>query len=138
MPFLNVLISATDTTFADIQCVTSALASATKDILGQDPGVTSIAVQTVPPSQWTIAGHTLQAQAKRAYWVDIKITAATNTKSELARYVSAVHTALRTELGAVHEESYVLVHEVHASAYGYGGKTQEHRYVVADLAAPQA
>lgn len=133
MPFLNVFISGDHTSADDIQRVTAVLAAATKDILGKDPSVTSIAVQTVAPTAWTIAGHSLASQNKRAYWVDIKITAATNTKSELARYVAAVHAAMVKELGDVHEESYVLVHEVHASAYGYGGKTQEHRYIAATI-----
>ena len=91
--------------------------------------LTSIAVSTVPATQWTIAGRTLAGHAKSAYWVDIKITDATNTKTEMARYVAAVHAALARVLGDVHVESYVLVHEVHAAAYGYGGKTQERRYI---------
>ena len=32
-------------------------------------------------------------------------------------------------LGDVHPDSYVLVHEVPAAAYGYGGVTQEHRFI---------
>lgn len=39
------------------------------------------------------------------------------------------------KLGSVHPESYVLVHEVPAAAYGYGGVTQEHRYIAGRLAA---
>ena len=41
-------------------------------------------------------------------------------------------------IGAVHEESYILVHEVPAAAYGCGGKTQEHRDVTSELAAAAA
>jgi 4-oxalocrotonate tautomerase len=36
-------------------------------------------------------------------------------------------------LGGVHTESYALVHEVPASAYGYGGQTQEFRYISGKL-----
>jgi 4-oxalocrotonate tautomerase len=32
-------------------------------------------------------------------------------------------------LGPLHPESYVHVHEVAADAYGYGGLTQELRYI---------
>ncbi|WP_263300728.1 tautomerase family protein [Azospirillum agricola] len=38
-------------------------------------------------------------------------------------------------LGPLHEESYILVHEVQADAYGYGGRTQEHRCIAGKLAA---
>jgi len=35
----------------------------------------------------------------------------------------------------LHIESYILVHEVPASAYGYGGATQEFRFVSGKLKA---
>ncbi len=35
----------------------------------------------------------------------------------------------RRLLGGVHHESYALVHEVPASAYGFGGQTQEFRFI---------
>jgi len=38
-------------------------------------------------------------------------------------------------LGPLHPESYILVREVKADAYGYGGRTQERRYVERHLAA---
>lgn len=31
-------------------------------------------------------------------------------------------------LGELHEESYIYVQDVRAAAYGYYGKTQEHRF----------
>jgi 4-oxalocrotonate tautomerase len=33
----------------------------------------------------------------------------------------------------LHDESYVYVHDVRAEAYGFGGLTQEYRYVKAQL-----
>jgi len=38
----------------------------------------------------------------------------------------------------LHEESYVHVHDVRGDAYGYGGLTQERRYIAAQFAAPVA
>ena len=32
-------------------------------------------------------------------------------------------------LGSIHNESYVYIEEVKADSYGYGGKTQEFRYI---------
>ena len=60
---------------------------------------------------------------------DIKVVDGTNTKTELAAYLEAIFAAFGRILGAVHRESYVLVHEVPASAYGYGGVTQEFRFI---------
>jgi 4-oxalocrotonate tautomerase len=53
----------------------------------------------------------------------------TNTKAELAKYLEAVFATLSTTLGKTHTESYILVHEVPAASYGFGGKTQEFRFI---------
>lgn len=58
----------------------------------------------------------------------VSITDETNTKAEKARYLAAVHTAMIELLGTVAEHSYVHVADLRASAYGYGGRTQEARY----------
>lgn len=62
----------------------------------------------------------------------------TNTKHEKALYLAEVFALMRRILGDLHEESYVLVHEVPADAYGFGGPTQEHRYVAGKIRAPLA
>jgi 4-oxalocrotonate tautomerase len=46
-----------------------------------------------------------------------------------------VFDAMAGLLGDLHDESYVLVHDVRAEAYGYGGLTAEHRYIAGTLAA---
>ena len=38
-------------------------------------------------------------------------------------------------LGPLHEESYVHTHDARADAYGFGGVTQEQRYVASKLGA---
>jgi 4-oxalocrotonate tautomerase len=34
-----------------------------------------------------------------------------------------------TLLGPVHDDSYIMIHEVPAPAWGYSGKTQEYRFI---------
>jgi phenylpyruvate tautomerase PptA (4-oxalocrotonate tautomerase family) len=58
----------------------------------------------------------------------VSITDETNTKAEKARYIAAVQAAMSELLGTVAEHSYVHVADLRASAYGYGGRTQEARY----------
>ena len=58
----------------------------------------------------------------------VSITDETNTKAEKAAYLKAVHEAMQGLLGEVAEHSYVHVADLRASAYGYGGLTQERRY----------
>ena len=61
------------------------------------------------------------------------MTDSTNTKDEKSRYLAEVFAAMAKLVGPLHEESYILVHDVRADAYGYGGLTQEHRYVAGQL-----
>ena len=63
------------------------------------------------------------------FWLDIKVVDGANTKAEMADYLEHVFASMSDTLGPLHTESYMLVHEVPASAYGYGGKTQEFRYI---------
>ena len=56
------------------------------------------------------------------------MTDETNTKDEKAAYIQAVFNSFETLLGDLHPESYIYVQDVRATAYGYGGLTQEHRY----------
>jgi 4-oxalocrotonate tautomerase len=55
----------------------------------------------------------------------------TNTKDEKARYVKECFEAFDRLLGNLHPESYIYVHDVRAEAYGFGGQTQEYRYIKA-------
>ncbi len=57
------------------------------------------------------------------------MTEGTNTKDEKAAYVEKVFAAMTAALGELHPASYVVVHDVGADSWGYGGRTQEFRYV---------
>ena len=76
-----------------------------------------------------VGGKSLASQARNSFWLDIKVTAGTNTKSEMADYIEAVFQTMGRVLGALHDTSYAVVHEVPAAAWGFAGKTQEHRFV---------
>src|SRR6185503_127686 len=105
----------------------------TARILHKKRELTAIAIDFVPPEHWVVGGKTLADQARRSFYLDIKIVDGTNTKDEKAAYVAATFEAFVRLLGDLHEESYVYIHDVRADAYGYGGKTQELRYIAAKL-----
>jgi 4-oxalocrotonate tautomerase len=128
MPMINVQIAGEpDTGLA--RDVVESVSSLTARILGKDPKVTAIAVEFIPRRLWFIAGKCAEEHRKGAFFLDVRISDGTNTKDEKARYVAAAFTAMSRLLGGVHEESYVHVDDVRADAYGYGGLTQERRYV---------
>jgi len=132
MPILDVKISA-EPSRELITAVSETLLDLTTRILRKKRELTSIAINFVPPQHWVVGGATLAEQRKRSFFLDIKIVDGTNTKDEKAAYVAAVFHGFERLLGDLHEESYVHVHDVRADAYGYGGLTQEHRYVAAKL-----
>ncbi len=88
-------------------------------------------VEPTAPESWFIAGKQPTKAGLSAFWLDIKITAGTNVKSETAAFVAAVFDNMRALLGPLHEESYVLVHAADGDAYGYGGRTQNSRWAAA-------
>jgi 4-oxalocrotonate tautomerase len=101
----------------------------TRTHLRKDPTITAVAVTYIDPQHWFAGGQSLTAQGKNTFWLDIKVVDGTNTKTELAAYQQHIFAAMSAILGPVHSESYILVHEVPAAAYGYGGKTQEFRFI---------
>lgn len=100
----------------------------TTRILKKKREVTAITIDFVDHDCWIIGGQPLSEQHKNSFYFDIKITDETNTKDEKARYIQEAFAGFTEILGNLHEESYIHVHDVRATSYGYGGLTQEHRY----------
>jgi 4-oxalocrotonate tautomerase len=127
MPYIDIRISGV----ADDELtrrVANRASELTARLLGKDPQLTAVVVDFIEPRRWFIAGRDLSAKGARSFHWSVSITDETNTKREKAAYVEAVHSAMRELLGSVAEHSYVHVVDARASAYGYGGLTQEFRY----------
>ncbi|BCM18432.1 tautomerase family protein [Mesorhizobium sp. J8] len=103
--------------------------------LRKDPTITAVAVNYIDPQHWFAGGKSLADHGTNTFWLDIKVVDGTNTKLELEAYLTAIFEAFGRLLGGVHEESYAFVHEVPAAAYGYGGKSQEFRFISGRLKA---
>ena len=115
--------------------IANAVSELTAKILHKDPKVTAIIVKSVDADDWFAGGKSLAAHGTNTFWLDIKVVDGTNTKLELEAYLKAIFEAFGRLLGGVHEESYAFVHEVPAAAYGYGGKSQEFRFISGRLKA---
>lgn len=127
MPILNVKISGTKSAETTKQ-VTDLLLDITTRILKKKREVTAIAIDYIDRDCWIVSGKLLSEQNKNSFYFDIKVTDETNTKDEKAQYIKEAFAGFEKILGNLHEESYVYVADVRATAYGYGGKTQEYRY----------
>ena len=127
MPYLHIQLSGARDDALAARTATAA-AELTAEILGKDRALTAVVVEFIEPTHWFIAGQVLRAERPRSYHWYASVTDETNTKAEKARYIAAVHAAMGELLGEVAEHSYVHVADLRASAYGYGGRTQEARY----------
>ena len=130
MPILNVKVSQPASTQLT-NAIAETLLELTTRILRKKRELTAIAIDLVPSEHWSVGGSTLASQGKNRFDFDIKVVDGTNTKDEKAQYVAEAFAAFSKLLGKVHEESYIYVHDVRAEAYGFGGLTQEYRYIKA-------
>ncbi len=128
MPILNVKVSRPADP-ALTESIAETLLSLTTRILRKKRELTSIAIDFVPPENWVVGGTTLAAQGRNSFYFDIKVVDGTNTKDEKAQYIAACFSAFEELLAPLHAESYVHVQDVRAEAYGFGGLTQEYRYI---------
>ncbi|MBR1125052.1 4-oxalocrotonate tautomerase family protein [Bradyrhizobium lablabi] len=113
--------------------IAGAIIELTAKILHKDPKVTAVIVRDVDGSDWFAGGKPLAEQKLASYWIDIHVSEGTNTKDEKADYLAAVFARMGELLGPLHEETYLHVDEVRADAYGFGGLSQERRYIAGKL-----
>jgi 4-oxalocrotonate tautomerase len=128
MPILNVSVSGRPDPAMSAH-IAKALSETTEAHLRKDPAVTAVTVQYLSPESWIIGGRSLANLDMKSFWLEIKITAGTNTKTEIAAFVAAAFSTMRRLLGVLHEVSYIVVHEVPAASWGYAGETQEYRFI---------
>lgn len=109
---------------AQTQAVAQGLTAVSTEVLGKRAGVTAVLVEVLPAGRWFIGGVAPQGPTAR---LEIQVTAGTNTAEEKAAFVAAAQVELASRLGPLEEASYVLVHELPAGDWGYGGRTQRAR-----------
>ncbi len=134
MPLITVQYAPATGTSALKSEIADAVSQLSSSILHKDPKVTAIIVQAVNASDWFAGGRSLAEQELASVWLDIHITDGTNTKDEKAYFIAAAFKRFGELLGLLHSESYIHIHEVRADAYGFGGLTQERRYIAGKLA----
>ena len=128
MPYLNLKLcgaSSQETAGLIAKCLTDL----TAEILNKKPELTAVAVEFAAPSLWYIGGISLADQSLRSFHLNITVTEGTNTKDEKALYALRAFAAIEAIVGNLAPATYIVIHEVHADAWGYQGQTQEFRYV---------
>jgi len=132
MPFIHVRYS-TPVERDLRQAIASFVTETTARILRKKADLTAVALERVAPGDWFIAGKSLSEHRKATFFVEVRVTLGTNVKEEKAAYLREIFQGMESLLGPIHPESYVHVHEATGDAYGYGGTSQEARWVRASL-----
>jgi 4-oxalocrotonate tautomerase len=109
------------------RALAAALTRITSEQLGKRAEVTAVVIDDVPAARWYVAGRDVQ---RPTAMLEISITQGTNTAEQKAAFVATAFAELEEQLGDGHglePASYVIVREVPASDWGYGGLTQAAR-----------
>ena len=133
MPLISVSYSTVRNTPELKAEIAAAVSDLTARILRKNPKVTAVIVNAVDAADWFASGKSLAAQNLASFWLDVHVSEGTNTKDEKAAYLAALFQRIGELLGPLHEESYAHVDEVKGDAYGFGGLTQERRYIAGKL-----
>lgn len=103
------------------------LTAITATILGKRPEVTAVMIEALPAAHWFVGSNPV---VHATAWLEISITAGTNTAAQKADFIEAAFACLQDQLGngqALESASYVIVRELPAGDWGYGGQTQAGR-----------
>ena len=103
--------------------------------LGKRPEVTAVMIEGLSDRQWFVADREVSAATA---WLEISVTEGTNSPHEKASFIAAAFAELQEQLGAgedLEPASYVIVRELPAGDWGYGGQTQQARQLARRQAA---
>jgi 4-oxalocrotonate tautomerase len=135
MPIITVKYATSRTATGLKSAIARSASDLAANVLHKDPKITAVVVEAVDPADWFCGGHSLAESGLASFWLDIHITDGSNTKDEKAAFIAAVFKRMGELLGPLHVESYVHANDVRADGYGFGGVTQEQRYVASKLGA---
>jgi 4-oxalocrotonate tautomerase len=109
------------------------LTDITAATLGKRAEVTALMIEELPAARWYVGAALVQ---RPTAWLEISITASTNTVAQKSAFIEAAYAALEDLAGGgqspsgvpgLEPASYVIVREVPATDWGYGGQTQAAR-----------
>lgn len=124
MPFVNLKIAGPTLEPGAVAGLQRAVTALMAEALSKRADLTAVLIEPTAPGHWSVAGEALE----RVAHLEAKVTLGTNTSEEKARFVTEAHALLARALpGPLPLATYVVVHEVAAEAWGYGGLTQAQR-----------
>lgn len=127
MPYIDLYLQPAPTP-AQAAILASGITDAMQTIMGKRREVTAVRIVHSESVLWTI--NALPPEQTTAY-LEVKITAGTNSGDQKAALIAHLEQLLRTTLGKMAEASYIVIHELTAENWGYAGLTQAQRHAMA-------
>lgn len=121
------------------QALAQALTRLTALHLDKRAEVTAVMVEDLPAERWFVGG---QAVTRATAFLEISVTQGTNTPAQKAAFIEATYAELQSQVGnagnsgealQLEPASYVIVRELPAIDWGYGGQTQRARQALAKV-----
>jgi 4-oxalocrotonate tautomerase len=125
MPHLDVQLSKKKSNKIVKKIVLSLTTNTTK-ILGKKPEETSIIINFTSPKLWFVNGINIPHKDVITFFINLKLTKGTITKSNKAEYIKKVFADFEKILGKITPISYIVIQEIDADSWGLQGKTTEY------------
>lgn len=124
MPFVNVTIAGPAIGADQLESLHRGVTDLMAGVLRKNADLTSVLVEEVPLRAWRVGARPLGCAAH----IQAAVTAGTNDAEQKARFIAEANALLHRVLGSgLPLATYVVVQEIAAESWGYGGLTQEHR-----------
>ena len=124
MPFIHIKLAGMDLTDTQRLALQAGMTDRMARLMAKQAELTAVLVERLDVSGWSIGAAPVPVAAH----VDAFVTAGTNDEKQKLAFIGNVHDLLRELCGAgLPLATYVIVHEVPASDWGYGGQTQAAR-----------
>jgi 4-oxalocrotonate tautomerase len=94
------------------------------EVTRKDREVTAVRIASAEAALWTVGAEVCRCTTA---YLEVKITAGSNSVEEKAALLRRLHQLLVANLGTLAEASYIVVQEVAPGNWGYGGLTQAAR-----------
>ena len=123
MPYIALQLQPAPTP-AQAAALTRGITDAMVEVMRKRREVTAVRIGGGEAAHWSIGGS--PCDQPTAY-LDVKITAGTNSDEEKAELLQRLHALLVETLGSLAEASYIVIHELPAASWGYAGISQAAR-----------
>lgn len=125
MPFIHIKIAASGPASFDAKATlhrrtTELMAT----VMRKNAQLTSVLIEEHLIQNWRIGDRPIAESGIAAAHMDIKVTAGTNTDREKAKMIADSMAMFCEVFGLMPEATYVVIDEVPAESWGYGGHTQ--------------